>query len=411
MTPLLSFIVLSYNYEKYIGQTLASALSQTVTDLEVVVVDDASSDRSTEVVAAIGDPRVRLHRNETNLGGAASYNRAVELARGEFLVNLDADDWTDPLRCERQLAEFRANHRLDVVGTFVGFVGADGERHPAADEYETYTNHSLDLNRVDSWIVQNPLCRSSTMMRRQSHLRIGLDDPDMSRAPDFELWTRALREGCRFAIVPEKLTSYRLHSRGVTHADPEGTLLEIGYLMRRNLMPLIHARALYPSFTRMLEWHTQHPAFLGLTAPQRYRLVGYLAEARPEFDSYQAFRSWLLGPATEPNVERSGRNSLALMTFPPEAARLAHDAREFMAGRDWWKEQADRLSVALTDVATARDWWRGQAESWEAECKQRDMNSSYREAGLEVDPASPQLPVPVEVTSPRSLWHRLGLRR
>jgi hypothetical protein len=68
--PLLSFIVLSYNYENYIGQTIRSILAQTVQDFEVVVVDDASKDTSREVVAAFIDPRIRLLVNERNLCGA-----------------------------------------------------------------------------------------------------------------------------------------------------------------------------------------------------------------------------------------------------------------------------------------------------------------------------------------------------
>ena len=72
-TPLLSFIVLSYNYENYIRVALQSILQQTVQDFEVVVVDDASSDRSCEVVRSFNDPRIRLIVNERNLGGCLLY--------------------------------------------------------------------------------------------------------------------------------------------------------------------------------------------------------------------------------------------------------------------------------------------------------------------------------------------------
>ncbi|MFX5494461.1 glycosyltransferase family 2 protein, partial [Acinetobacter baumannii] len=79
--------------EEYICTTLRSILEQTVQDFEIVVVDDCSRDRSVEVVRSFNDPRIRLIVNEKNLGGAGSYNRAVEAARGTWLVNLDADDW------------------------------------------------------------------------------------------------------------------------------------------------------------------------------------------------------------------------------------------------------------------------------------------------------------------------------
>ena len=103
-SPLLSYLVLSYNYERYIDKTIRSILEQTVQDFEIVVVDDCSKDNSVGVIRSFNDPRIRLLANEHNIGGAASYNRAVTEARGEWLVNLDADDWVAPHKAEIQLA-------------------------------------------------------------------------------------------------------------------------------------------------------------------------------------------------------------------------------------------------------------------------------------------------------------------
>ena len=117
--PKLSFIVLSYNYEHYIGATLRSILAQTVQDFEVVVVDDCSSDGSRALVRSFNDPRIHLIENEQNLGGAGSYNVAVQAARGEWLVNLDADDWIAPEKCAVQLAAADADPTLDIIGTWI----------------------------------------------------------------------------------------------------------------------------------------------------------------------------------------------------------------------------------------------------------------------------------------------------
>ena len=220
--PLLSYIVLSYNYQHYIRTTLDSILRQTVQDFEIVVVDDASSDASVEVIRGYQDPRIRLFINERNIGGAASYNRAVEAARGEWLVNLDADDWIAPEKAERQIAFAAADPGLDIIGTFLTLVDADGNRHADADPIEEMYNKPHAVEWLDTWFHYNPLARSSSMVRRSSHLRVGLDDPAMVRAPDYELWTRFLRHGYRFGMVPEKLTFLRLQARGVTRGDPLG---------------------------------------------------------------------------------------------------------------------------------------------------------------------------------------------
>lgn len=269
--PLLSYIVLSYNYADYIGTSIRSILAQTVQNFEIVVVDDASRDASVGVVRGFSDPRIRLLVNDRNLGGAGSYNRAVAAARGEWLVNLDADDWHAPQKAERQLAAARADPGLDIIGTYVSMVDASGAPHPQFQELEPHFNAPHLLCRVDSWVGRNSLCRSSTMVRRATHLRIGLDDPTMVRAPDYELWTRALREGCRFLVVPERLTFCRIRPGGVTHGDPLGTLLELSYAMLRNLVPLCEAGALNPTLERIITWTARHPQLSALRPREAYR--------------------------------------------------------------------------------------------------------------------------------------------
>lgn len=328
--PLLSFIVLSYNYEHYIGTTLRSILAQSVQDFEVVVVDDCSSDGSRDVVRGFDDPRIRLICNERNLGGAGSYNVAMQAARGEWLVNLDADDWIAPEKCAVQLAAAAADPTLDIIGSWIQVVGADGKRHPQADTIEGLTNRDHQLNRVESWIGQNFLCRSSVMMRRAVHMQIGLDDAGMVRAPDYELWTRALAAGCRFGLVHQPLTFYRLHARGVTHADPVGTLLELGYAMARNLAPLAEQRALFEEQAQMLRWVTQHPSLFSLTPRQALRLLGTLA-LLPPLPDFLTFRSNLSTPEADRALERAGQHArLSAASYVPSDTQAYIGARDYL---------------------------------------------------------------------------------
>jgi glycosyltransferase involved in cell wall biosynthesis len=307
--PLLSFIVLSYNYQNYIGTTIRSILDQTVQDFEIIVVDDASTDASREVVRGFGDSRIRLVVNERNLGGAGSYNVAVQAARGEWLVNLDADDWIAPEKCAMQLDALSRDPALDIIGTWVHAIDADGGPHPAAVEIEQGWNSDYDLNLVETWTGLNSLCRSSAMVRRSAHLRIGLDDPGMVRAPDYELWTRALAAGCRFGLVQKPLTYHRVHGGGVTRGDPVGTLLEIGYAMARNLAPLAERRALFDSLTSMVRWIATNRDLPLLTPQQAVRLIGTLV-MRPPLPDFVSFRASLSAPEVDPALERIGRFTL-----------------------------------------------------------------------------------------------------
>ena len=379
--PLLSYIVLSYNYERYIGKTLQSILDQTVQDFEIVVVDDRSSDGSVAVVSAIADPRIRLFVNEKNLGGAASYNRAVREARGEWLVNLDADDWIDPRKAEIQLRLASEDPRLDVIGTYVAFHDENDAPHASAYELEQIVNQPHDLNLVDTWIGANHLCRSSTMVRASAHRRIGLDDPAMVRAPDYELWTRALQQGCRFAVVPQRLTSIRLHARGVTHADPSGTLLEMSYATLRNLVPLAEARSLLPSITRMVAWAGLHPSLSRLPPMQAHRLVGMLMESTPVGD-FPNFSALLADPTAHPELAAVGRRSLTFMGPGAEAY-----------------QEVGKLRSDIKAYLAARDYFRAQSEEWERQY--RALDAELRALGSTLGRARRL------ATIPRRAWSRL----
>ncbi len=377
--PLLSYIVLSYNYERYIGKTLQSILAQTVQDFEIVVVDDKSTDRSVEIVSAMADPRIRLFTNETNLGGAASYNRAILQARGDWLVNLDADDWIDPRKAEMQLQLANDDPRLDIIGTYISVYDEQDAPHPSASSIEALVNQPHDLNLVDTWIGANHLCRSSTMVKASAHRRIGLDDAAMVRAPDYELWTRALKAGCRFAVIPEKLTSIRLHSGGVTHADPSGTLREMSFAMLRNLMPLAEARSLYPSMTRIIAWVGRHPALSRLAPVESHRLLGMLMQSTTVED-FPRFIALLADAAEYPELGAIGRRSLSFVS--PDA-----DAHQ----------EARKLHQDIRAHTDAREYWRGQSESWE---------QHFRALQAYVPPPPQQQQVNFR-DLPRAIWSRL----
>jgi hypothetical protein len=366
--PKLSFIVLSYNYQDFIGVTLRSILDQTVQDFEVVVVDDCSTDESRAVIQGFGDPRIRLVVNERNLGGAGSYNVAVRAARGEWLVNLDADDWIAPGKCAAQLAALARDPSVDIIGSWVQMVDAAGARHPQADEMEALINRDHPLNRVETWIGQNPLCRSSTMVRRAAHLRIGLDDPDMVRAPDYELWTRALALGCRFDLLHEPLTYYRLQARGVTHADPVGTLLELGYAAVRNLAPLAERRALFEAQAAMLSWFANHGHMISLTPRQSLNLMGQLLTLQPQTD-YASFRASLSSVDAPIAMVRAGRYGLLQGRSQVPAGtvdKLMSDIAAYIDARDYWQGEAERQATHAAALLQDRENWKANAETWEA---------------------------------------------
>ena len=105
--PLVSVCIPAYNAERTIGAALSSVLKQTYSRMEVLVVDNASEDRTVAVVIEFDDPRIRLHQNRTNLGGEGNFTRCVQLATGDYIAVFHADDIYLPDIVSRQIQAFQ----------------------------------------------------------------------------------------------------------------------------------------------------------------------------------------------------------------------------------------------------------------------------------------------------------------
>ena len=117
----------AYNAEKYINEAIDSILAQTFTDFEFIIIDDGSTDSTCAIVESYSDSRIRFFKNEHNLGVAATLNRGLDLARGEYIARMDADDISLPTRFEKQAAYMDSHPDVVVCGTGVECFGARHE--------------------------------------------------------------------------------------------------------------------------------------------------------------------------------------------------------------------------------------------------------------------------------------------
>jgi len=115
MTPLVSVIMPAFNTERWIRQAIESVLNQTLTDVEVLVVDDGSTDNTVDVVRGIRDERVRLFCQPRNCGVSAARNRALDEARGRWVAILDSDDWFARRDRLASLVALGEEHNADMV--------------------------------------------------------------------------------------------------------------------------------------------------------------------------------------------------------------------------------------------------------------------------------------------------------
>ena len=207
----LSVVVPSYNTAPFIAQTIRSILDQTVSDLEVIVVDDGSSDDSLAVIDAMRDPRVTCVQQH-NRGLAGARNTGILLSRAETIGFCDADDVWYSRKAERHLAMMEANPQLGLTFSFSEYLSESGM--PTGQLLVTRCHQPT----VHDLIRRNHIGNGSTPLVRKDAFRVaGLFDETLGSCEDFEMWVRVA--ACTpfvLGLLPEVLTGYRVRSGSMT---------------------------------------------------------------------------------------------------------------------------------------------------------------------------------------------------
>lgn len=212
MRPLVSAIVPTYDNERYVGECIESALAQSYPNLEVVVVDDCSSDATPRIVDGYArrfPDRVRFVCAETRAGPCRRRNDAIRHAQGDVLAWLDADDAWLPEKIERQV-ERLADDRVAFVYTDWRDVDAEGQ--PIAQTWPHVLVDGAILREL--FVIGCFVCSSSAVFRRDVFEHVGgrLRDNDFSFGDDYDLWLRLSVHG-QAACISAPLTVYRRHDR------------------------------------------------------------------------------------------------------------------------------------------------------------------------------------------------------
>jgi GT2 family glycosyltransferase len=206
-TPCVSVIMATYNGARFIADSISSVLAQTWRNFELIIIDDCSTDGTSEILESIRDPRVRALRNTVNLGVVRSRNRCFAEANGRYTALLDHDDLSRPTRLAKQVGYLDSHPDTVLVGTAAHVL--DDRGRVARTRHPRQTSPILI-----QWLlhVANPLICSSVMFRSPAAARFGyLMREDYEYADDYDLYHRFSRVG-DIARLDEPLTVYRLHS-------------------------------------------------------------------------------------------------------------------------------------------------------------------------------------------------------
>lgn len=204
--PLISVIMPVYNGEKYLVEAIESILTQTLTNFEFIIINDASTDKTAKILKKYveKDPRIRVLTNKTNLNIAETRNRGIREAKTDIIVSMDADDVAFPDRFKQQYEVIKANPKVAVVGGDIQIIDEGGN----AVTYRSYKTTSKLLKRT--MLRYSPFAQSATMLRKSYAEEFGLYNPKMSPSEDVDLWFR-LGTKYDFASIPYPLLKYRVY--------------------------------------------------------------------------------------------------------------------------------------------------------------------------------------------------------
>ena len=227
-TPItVSVIIPSYNTAKYITKAVNSALNQTLQEIEVIVVDDASQDNSVEIVQQISDVRLKLLINQKNLGAGGARNRALNAAKGKWIAVLDSDDWYAPNRLER-LVRVATEKNADIVADDLYLI-EDGNSDPwgtliSENQESIYSIKKIEAaDFVKSDIpgksalylgFSKPLFRRDFLVNHQIQY-----DETIKVTQDFWFDMDCFAYGASFYLVPEPYYYYRSRENSLICSD------------------------------------------------------------------------------------------------------------------------------------------------------------------------------------------------
>ncbi|HTC00859.1 MAG TPA: glycosyltransferase [Ferruginibacter sp.] len=208
MLPEISVILPVYNGEKYLALAIESVLSQTFSNFEFIIIDDASTDNTKAIIQSYKDDRIIYIRNDTNLKITGTLNKGIQLSRGKYIARMDADDICLPTRFEKQVDYLDQHLNVAVVDCIMQYIDENGTYlNKINSEVKTFA----EIKRTIPWT--NCLGHSSVMYRTEIINKFNYRDITYE---DLDLWYRLINSGYIIERLQLPLIWYRIHTSSLT---------------------------------------------------------------------------------------------------------------------------------------------------------------------------------------------------
>ncbi len=225
-----------YNGERYLKESIESILSQTYKNFEFLIIDDGSTDNSSNIIDSFNDKRIRKISNKVNLGLVKSLNKGLRLACGKYIVRMDSDDLSEKNRIEKQVEYMENNLDVAVLGSAVRLIDENNQ----LGRNIVYPLRYIDI--LWSLYFGSPLAHPSVIMRSSVVKKIGgygstkiATNREKYSVEDFDLWFR-LSKVSKLINLDTCLLKLRKHNKNLTVVNRDEHLTNTGLIIKHNLM-------------------------------------------------------------------------------------------------------------------------------------------------------------------------------
>jgi glycosyltransferase involved in cell wall biosynthesis len=252
--PLVSVVMPSFNHADFVKKAIESVLQQTVTDLELIVVDDGSADASNSQIRSVQDSRIRHIPLVENVGASEATNIGIRASRGRYIAICNSDDLWVETKLETQVSVLDACMDISAVFSDVSWINDDGE-HLTKSQMPWYHNvfrrptpSRPELLRL---LVEegNFLCHPSLLIRRDVYESLGLYNNALRQLPDMDMWVR-FAQSHALHILPDRLVKFRIHQNNTSGdgSDKQARTWAEHELICRAFFKALNSSIFYESF-------------------------------------------------------------------------------------------------------------------------------------------------------------------
>jgi glycosyltransferase involved in cell wall biosynthesis len=218
MEPKVSVIIPCYNYADFLKICLESVLNQTFQDFEVIIVDDASTDYTAEIVLSYKDHRIKYIRHERNLGPSAAFNTGINLSQGKYIAIIGADDIMKPENLSEKVKILENYPEIGLVHSNAEIIDETGQVIGLARKLIAPNKVEIEKKLFDRLLYGNFIIASSVVARRDCYQKVGAYDTNLRHAEDWDMWLR-LAYHYDFGYINSPLIQYRFHRKSLQHRN------------------------------------------------------------------------------------------------------------------------------------------------------------------------------------------------